>query len=201
MIKNAESHITTAPEVASDRRASLHSVTKQVAAKTANEVTAVTPENAGNLDVKAIASAFEAHLLQEESAAKALMAHDLGGKTAAQNPPAPDMMSTMKAQLNKEEKDEEDKMNEHFSKEREETLKLFHNHISAAAPSAPERVAHPASSALSPHSSPSPRSRKSLANLHMIEHLVSSNQDSVNDVQSASPLMHFPSQQSSVGAK
>jgi hypothetical protein len=191
MIKNAESHVVAKPEVASARIGSPHPVDRHVTTQTVREVTT---ENAGNLNLKEIASAFEAHLLQEEAAAKALMAHDLTSKTAVHNLPAPDMMSAMKARLNKEEKAEEDKMNEQFSQERKKTLQLFHDHLNSAAPSVSGPVAHPVASPNpeSPHTSHSSHAPKSLANMHMIEHLVASHEDSVNDVQSASPLILCP---------
>lgn len=185
MIRNAESHITTNPEAAAARvAASPRHGAQHVAAKAAGEVTA---ENAGALDLKTIASAFEAHLLQEEAAAKALMVHDLAGKSSARSAAdqAPDVMTTMRAKLDKEEKAEEDKMNEHFSQEREKTIAMFKSHLNNAAPSSPPAAALPV--AQPTHAvSHAPRARKSAANLHMIQHLVLGHQDSANDAQSAS---------------
>jgi hypothetical protein len=182
MIRNAESHISI--EAAHHPTAQL--LAPPPAPLPAAKQAAVTSENAGALDLKSIASAFEAHLEQEEATAKALMVHSAASAPAAVLLPASagDAMATLTAQLDKSEEAEEAKMKQHFLKERENVIAMFQKHIADAA--VPEPIGQP-STAPTSHAAPTlpHKSKKSVGNLHMIQHLVLGHEDHANDAQCA----------------
>jgi len=194
MIQSAESNIVThaAPEVSEARpqaAAAVHHLqlaaaqpaAKQVAAKTVTDVTA---DNAGSLDVKVIAQLFEAHLAQEEAAAKAQMSKNdpptSSYSTHPTPPPGADVMSSIRAKLDSDEKAAEDNMKGKFLEERKKILELFNKHSSDATP-----AAVPAPAPVSQRAA-APVNRMSAAVSHrlkMLEHLVHSDADSDNDAQ------------------
>jgi hypothetical protein len=179
MIRSAEAHIVTKAQDGAAQLAEKPSAPLSPSGQTAAQRTMqVVSANGGSVDLKSISSAFEAHLEHEMTTAKALMAETSARKHAASRLPAAgaDPMSVMKAQLDSSEKAEEDKMKEHFLKERENVIAMFKKHVSAAAP---------APAVATPPSPPARHSHKSLANMHMVQHLVFGHQDNVNDAQYA----------------
>jgi len=194
MIQSAESNIVThaAPEVSEARPqaaaathhlqlAAAQPTAKQVAAKTVTDVTA---DNAGSLDVKVIAQLFEAHLAQEEAAAKAQMSKNDPPTSSysahPKPPPGADLMSSIRAKLDSDEKAAEDNMKGKFLEERKKILELFNKHSSDATPAAvpaPAPVSHRAAAPVN-HMSAAVSHR-----LKMLEHLVHSDADSDNDAQ------------------
>jgi hypothetical protein len=155
---------------------------------------AVTSQNVGKLDVKSLASAFEAHLEHEESVVKALLSKELSSSQAAHTArspaPAADLISTMTAQLDHAEKADEEKMNAHFAQERQQALNLFGEHIGSVTPTAAVHAAvassasRPLEAASRAGAAPQLRhTRKSSANLRMVEHLVFGHADRANDAQ------------------
>jgi hypothetical protein len=178
LIHNAESHITIEAAHADTRLAE-----KPPAPLPPAKQAVVTSGNTGVPDLKSIASAFEKHLEQEESTAKALMAHSTASAPAAAPLPASsgDAIATLTAQLDKSEQAEEAKMRQHFLKERENVIAMFKNHAAAAAVPEP---ASPAATAATSHP-PARKSKKSVGNLHMIQHLVLGHEDHANDAQCA----------------
>ena len=213
MIQSAESNIVThaAPEVSEARPqaaaavhhlqlAAVQPAAKQVAAKTVTDVTA---DNAGSLDVKVIAQVFEAHLAQEEAAAKAEMSKNDPPTSSysahPKPPPGADLMSSIRAKLDSDEKAAEDNMKGEFLEERKKILELFNKHSSDATPAAvpapapvSQRAAAPlvrptpaaAPSDAAPHAAPVNRMSAAVSHrLKMLEHLVHSDADSDNDAQ------------------
>lgn len=188
MIHSAEAHIVTKAQAGAaqlvDKPSAHMSPSAPVAAQLTREVPAA---NRGSVDLKSISSAFEARLEHEMTTAKALMAQTSAGKHAVSRLPAAgsDPMDAIKAQLDSSEKAEEDKMKEHFLKERENVIAMFKKHVSAAAPA-------PAPAVATPPSPPARQPHKSLANMHMIQHLVFGHQDNVNDAQYAAAAAARP---------
>jgi hypothetical protein len=190
MIHNAEAHITAkpaAPQLDAPAPSPNHAA-KSVVGQ------AVTAQSLGARDFKTVASSFEAHLKQEEATAKALMAKQSAHASEKLAHPLPehdvDIISKMTATLDKAEKADEDKMKEHFLREREKVLHLFGQKPSGDQQSpANQNVEHLVKNIITqlPHSisqvSPVPKAQKSAANWHMVQHLVSSSADHANDAQ------------------